>query len=168
METSLRYDGEDRHMVLHAKEKFLLEKSVLLQVHGKLDTHTGSIAGQAQLKKKFAPELLTTVDVGANFDSKLREIKYDIRGKKSLSLSDDGLLSVDLKGGYSYNPRVQLGQASARVELSYKIFNFTEDQDLKLKVGYNAVEQSPYFQIRENNWTLNAASNGHWSVRYDL
>lgn len=27
------------------------------------------------------------------------------------------------------------------MELSYKVFNFTEDQDLKLKVGYNAFKQ---------------------------
>jgi hypothetical protein len=27
------------------------------------------------------------------------------------------------------------------VELSYKVFNFTEDQDLKLKIGYNVVKQ---------------------------
>jgi hypothetical protein len=54
------------------------------------------------------------------------------------------------------------------VELSYKVFNFTEDQDLKLKIGYNVVKQKPYFQIRENNWTLNAEVNGGWSVNYDL
>jgi hypothetical protein len=29
-------------------------------------------------------------------------------------------------------------------------------------------EQKPYFQIRENNWTLNAEVNGGWSVNYDL
>ncbi|CAM6101402.1 unnamed protein product [Calypogeia fissa] len=168
METSLRYDGEDRHLMLHAKEKFLLDRSILLQVHGKLDTHTGSIAGQAQLKKKFWPDLLTSLDVGAKFDSKLREITYDMQGKKTVSISDDGLLSIHLKTGYNYNPRFQLGQGRARVEMSYKIFNFTEDQDLRLKVGYNAVEQSPYFQVRENNWTLNAAGNGQWSIKYDL
>ena len=27
------------------------------------------------------------------------------------------------------------------MELSYKVFNFTEDQDLKLKIGYNAFKQ---------------------------
>lgn len=33
------------------------------------------------------------------------------------------------------------GKPRGVVELSYKVFNFTEDQDLKLKVGYNAVKQ---------------------------
>lgn len=167
METSLRYDGDQRHLMLYAKEKFLLEKSLLLQVHGKLNTHTGSISGETQLKKRFAPGLLTSVEVGAKFDSKLRDITYDVRGKKSLSLSDDGLLSLDVKGGYNFNPRFQAGTAKAAVELSYKLFDFTEDQDLRLKVGYNALDQHPYLQIRENNWTFNAG-NGHWSVRYDL
>lgn len=33
METSLRYDNRDKHLLLHAKENFLLEKSFFLQVH---------------------------------------------------------------------------------------------------------------------------------------
>lgn len=28
--------------------------------------------------------------------------------------------------------------------------------------------QIPYFQFRENNWTLNTCMNGKWNVRYDL
>lgn len=33
------------------------------------------------------------------------------------------------------------GKPRGVVELSYKVFNFTEDQDLKLKIGYNAIKQ---------------------------
>jgi hypothetical protein len=33
------------------------------------------------------------------------------------------------------------GKPRGVVELSYKVFNFTEDQDLKLKLGYNVVKQ---------------------------
>lgn len=33
------------------------------------------------------------------------------------------------------------GKPRGVVELSYKVFNFTEDQDLKLKIGYNAFKQ---------------------------
>lgn len=169
METSLRYDGDDKHLMLYAKEKFLLEKSILLQIHGTLNTRTGSISGETQLKKKFSPDSLTSLDIGAKFDSfDLRDIRYDVRGKKSVSISRDGLLSLDLKGGYNFNPRFQMGKTRAAVELSYKLFNFTEDQDLKLKVGFNVLEEHPYLQIRENNWTFNASSKGQWSVRYDL
>jgi len=168
METSLRYNNLDNHLLLHAKEKFLFDKSFFFQVHGKLNTHTGAAHGVAQLKRKFFPELLTSFDVGAKFDSLLREFTYDIQGKKTLPVSDNGLLSVDLKGGYNFNPGSRKGLPRGFVELSYKVFNFTEDQDLKVKIGYNAFKQTPYFQIRENNWTLNHELNGGWSVIYDL
>ena len=49
-------------------------------------------------------QLLTSLDVGAKFDSQLREFTYDVQGKKTLPVTDNGLLSVDLKGGYNYNP----------------------------------------------------------------
>jgi len=168
METSLRYGNGEKQLLLHAKENFLLDKSFFLQVHGKLNTHTGAAHGTAQLKRKFFPELLTGLDIGARFDSQLKEFTYDIQGKKTLPVTDNGLLSVDLKGGYNYNPGSRKGKPRGVVELSYKVFNFTEDQDLKLKIGYNAFKQTPYFQIRENNWTLNHELNGGWNVIYDL
>ncbi len=40
------------------------------------------------------------------------------------------------------------------MELSQKVFNFTEDQDLKIRVGYDVARRQPYGQLRENNWTL--------------
>jgi hypothetical protein len=49
-------------------------------------------------------KLLTTLDVGAKFDLQFREFSYDIQGKKTLPVTDNGLLSVDLKGGYNFNP----------------------------------------------------------------
>jgi hypothetical protein len=49
-------------------------------------------------------QLLTSLDVGAKFDSQFREFTYDIQGKKTLPVTDNGLLSVDLKGGYNFNP----------------------------------------------------------------
>jgi hypothetical protein len=49
-------------------------------------------------------QLLTSLDVGAKFDSQLKEFTYDVQGKKTLPVTDNGLLSVDLKGGYNYNP----------------------------------------------------------------
>jgi hypothetical protein len=104
METSLRYGTSEKHLLLHAKENFLLDNSFYLQVHGKLNTHTGKAHGVAQLKRKFYPELLTSLDVGAKFDSQFREFTYDIQGKKTLPVTDNGLLSVDIKGGYNFNP----------------------------------------------------------------
>jgi hypothetical protein len=49
-------------------------------------------------------QLLTSLDVGAKFNSELKELTYDIRGKKTLPVTDNGLLSFDIKGGYNFNP----------------------------------------------------------------
>lgn len=54
------------------------------------------------------------------------------------------------------------------MELSQKIFNFTEDQDLRLQLGYDLANKQPYGQIRENNWTLNTNFRNTWSISYDL
>jgi len=55
-----------------------------------------------------------------------------------------------------------------RVELSQKVFNFTEDQDVKVKLGYDVATRKPYGQIRENNWTLNTDFRKKFSLNYDL
>jgi len=55
-----------------------------------------------------------------------------------------------------------------KVELSQKIFNFTEDQDLKIKLGYDIARRTPYGQFRENNWTLDTDFRSKWSINYDL
>jgi len=54
------------------------------------------------------------------------------------------------------------------VELTKKIFNFVEDQDLKLRLGYDLCERGFYGQIRENNWTFNTNFRDKWDVKYDL
>eukprot|EP00249_Psilotum_nudum_P011619 c23280_g1_i1 orf=81-587(+) len=168
MDTSIRYSKQHKQLFLHAKENLLIDDSFFLKVHGKLNTYTGEANGTAQLKRKFLPELLTAFDMGAKYDSESREFTYDVQAKKTLPITDSGLLSVDIKGGYNFNPWSKSGKPRGIVELSYKIFNFTEDQDLRLKIGYNPFQRKPYFQVRENNWTLNVDLNGDWSVVYDL
>ena len=207
---------------------------------------------QVQLRKKFFPEWLTRVDLGAVYETNADEVKYVVGAKKSFELSDDGLLSLDVKASYRcvctpvYRSRVRRlplrrlsrdtraseetastvfgkpsfardvhthreessfaalprrttgmgvvsrgatdvgvvalgprrsfsatnkplkGEAKGNMELSRKIFNFTEDQDLKMKIGAAAHSKMMYAQIRENNWTLNVDANGRWDVRYDL
>jgi hypothetical protein len=73
METSLRYGTGEKQLLLHAKENFLLDSSFYLN-------------------------LLMSLDVGAKFDSQFREFTYDIQRKKTLPVTDNGLLSVDFKG----------------------------------------------------------------------
>ena len=41
----------------------------------------------------------------------------------------------------------------AKIELSKTLFNFQPDQDLNMKIGFNAQTKRFYGQIRENNWS---------------
>ena len=184
METCLRYNSTDKSLHLHAKENFVSEGKILLQLHGRIDTTTGRPGGRIQLRKKFVPDFLTALDVGARLELESREMSYSVQGKKAVELSDNGLLSVELKAGYVYNSNLRTGTPKGNLELSQKVFNFTDDQDLKIKLGVDLVKRRPYAQLRENNWTLNAewrpkpgavVANGgappkhvFWSISYDL
>jgi hypothetical protein len=57
---------------------------------------------QVQLRKKFFPEWLTRVDLGAVYETNADEVKYVVGAKKSFELSDDGLLSLDVKASYRF------------------------------------------------------------------
>lgn len=168
METCLRYSGQQKQLCLHAKEEFFIDSNFFFQIHGKLNTRTGEASGIAKLKRRFYPELFTSLDAGVKYDTEMREFICDLQGKKTIPITDNGLLSVDMKGGYSFNPSSQKGKQRGIVELTYRIFNFSEDQDVRLRIGYNLFDKKPYFQIRENNWTVNADINGRWNVKYDL
>ncbi|KAI5561175.1 hypothetical protein BDE02_16G097100 [Populus trichocarpa] len=54
--------------------------------------------------------------------------------------------------------------SKAAVEVSWSIYNFHREQDVRFRIGYEV----PYLQIRKNNWTLNADMNGKWNVKFDL
>ena len=171
METRLEYDNKKRSLELHATEHFVSDDSVVLTVQGNLNTKTGACQGGLSLRKRFFPEATnrwyTRADLGASYETATDEIRYGAEAKKSFELTADGLLTFDVEGG------VQISAArrrtwNGRVEVSQKIFNFTEDQDLKLKVGYDAAKRRPYGQIRENNWTLDTDFRKNWSLKYDL
>lgn len=173
METSMRFDSESRKLFLRAKEDFVGEGNVVLQVQGALCTDTGNCLGALQIRKKFFPQLLSTVDVGTRIDLASREVTYSAKGKKAFELTDNGSRTLDIKGGVYFHANSQKWKTRASVELCQKVFNFTMEQDLKLKLGCNLVTQRPYIQLRENNWTLNTDfRNGFkdfaWSVSYDL
>eukprot|EP00245_Coleochaete_scutata_P003205 TRINITY_DN14621_c0_g1_i1.p1 TRINITY_DN14621_c0_g1~~TRINITY_DN14621_c0_g1_i1.p1 ORF type:complete len:172 (+),score=41.33 TRINITY_DN14621_c0_g1_i1:101-616(+) len=171
METSLRFRSDEQQLVLHGKEKFVSEGNISFQVHGRVNTKTGKPGGTMQLRKRFfplsSPELVTCLDVGAKFDLDHRELIYQIQAKKSFEITGP-LLTLDLKTGYNFNPGTRLGEPRAVVEVSQKVFNFTEDQDVKIKLGYNVVDKKPFYQIRENNWSWNGDFKGNWNIVYDL
>ena len=141
-----------------------------LQVSGSLDTKDGRVESRAYVRKKFFPEaFLSRVDMGLSYATTQDDaVQYGVAGKKSFELTDDGLTTLDIKGGMTMGSRARGAEFDGRVELTQKIFNFQEDQDLKLRLGFNVGERSFYGQIRENNWTFNTDFKDRWDVRYDL
>jgi hypothetical protein len=108
------------------------------------------------------------VDMGLSYATTQDDVKYGVAGKKSFELTDDGLMTLDVKAGVSMGSKARGANFTGNVELTQKIFNFQEDQDLKLRVGYDVVKQGFYGQIRENNWTFNTNFKDRWDVKYDL
>ncbi|KAH7446809.1 hypothetical protein KP509_01G077400 [Ceratopteris richardii] len=141
METSLRYNSEEKQLYLHAKECFLIDSSFYLKAHGRLNTHTGLTGGTIQFRRRFTPKVITSLDVGGKYDIDGKEFSYDIQAKKTLPITETGLLSLDIRAGYNFNPGLKFGKPRGVVELNYKIFNFTEEQDVRLRVGYNPFQR---------------------------
>ncbi|KAK6939109.1 hypothetical protein RJ641_032617 [Dillenia turbinata] len=149
METSLRYGGDSESIRFHAKEKFPLDSGTRLQLHGELDTADGATSYASALVRHFYPDLSASLAVGLQFD-KREKVHYCVRGKKAFLLTPK--LSVNIKG-------------RCYVDKDFKETkcNFQEDQDVRVKVGFEVFDKVPYLQIRENNWTLNADLNGKWN-----
>jgi hypothetical protein len=73
-------------------------------------------------------QLFTTVDVGAKYDTDARDFSYDIQVKKTLPVTKNGLLSVDVKGGYNINPGLKIVSICNKSKLEFEsnnIFNLT-------------------------------------------
>lgn len=68
----------------------------------------GCMASAASSTDKCLPQffadskfpLFTRADVGASYSTKSDEVLYGLKAKKCIELSPDGLLSLDVKGGY--------------------------------------------------------------------
>lgn len=167
METSLRYGGDSKALVIHAKEKFPIDSKTRLQIHGGLDTVYGAPSYCSALIRHFYPNLSASLGVGLQYD-KEDKLRYRVRGKKAFFVTSNGLLSFNVKGRCDVDKEFRERKSKGAAEFSWSIFNFRNGQDVRLKLGYELFEKVPYVQIRENNWTLNADINGKWNVRYDL
>ncbi|KAK6939193.1 hypothetical protein RJ641_028724 [Dillenia turbinata] len=173
METSLRYGGDSKSIRFHAKEKFPLDSSTRLQysilsgfqLHGELDTGDGAPSYASALVRHFYPDLSASLGVGLQFD-KHEKLRYCVRGKKAFPLTPK--LSVNIKGRCYVDKDFKEKKSTGAAEFMWSKCNFQEDQDVRVKVGFEVFEKVPYLQIRENNWTVNADLNGRWNVRYDL
>ncbi|XP_072994286.1 outer envelope pore protein 21B, chloroplastic-like [Typha latifolia] len=167
METSLRLAGDSKNLRIHAKEKLPLNSQTLLQAHGEIDTSSGAPSYLALIIRRFYPELSANIGVGVQLDGG-NDFVYNVRGKKAFLITQTGRVGINIKGRCIGDKEFKLAKKSGAVELAWSIFNFQNDQDVRLKVGYEFFDKVPYFQLRENNWTLNACMNGKWNVRFDL
>ncbi|GAQ81583.1 hypothetical protein KFL_000840250 [Klebsormidium nitens] len=174
LETSFRFNNQDNGLVIHAKENFVNNNwGALLLVDGALDTKEGTIRAKITGKKKFFPDrpFLTSGEVGATLETDTKQVTYYAAGKKTFDLWNGGLTSLDLKASAFYHVNTEkegLIKKKAKVELCQKIFNFTEEQDLKLKLGYDLLEKTPYASLRENRWILHSNLKDKWTVEYEL
>nr|GMC81688.1 outer envelope pore protein 21, chloroplastic-like [Ipomoea batatas]GMD85810.1 outer envelope pore protein 21, chloroplastic-like [Ipomoea batatas] len=165
METSLRYDGDSKALKLHAKEKLPLDSFTHLQLHGELDTKTGAPSHISAMIRHFYQNISSTLGVGLQYDRK-EKLRYTVRGKKYFRVSSYGHSNFQIKGRCDVDQEFQQRKSSGAAEFVWDILNFNKDQDLRIKIGYEAFEKVPYVQIRENNWTLNADLAGRWNVKF--
>ncbi|KAI9073398.1 hypothetical protein K1719_044631 [Acacia pycnantha] len=167
METSLRCGVDSKALRIHAKQTFPIDSNTHLQVHGELDTKFGRPCYFSAWIRHLYPELSATLGVGLLYD-KYDKLWYSVRGKKTFPVTNDGLLSFNIKGRSDVDKEFKGRKSRGAAEFSWSIFNFQKDQDVRLRVGYEVLEQVPYMQIRENNWAINVDYRGRWNVRFDL
>jgi|TARA_B000000437_G_C11631367_1_gene299658 hypothetical protein len=153
-----------------------LASSVAAQVSGNLDTRDGRMEGKAHVRKRlFAPSRSTPLlpdraDVGLTYETVRDDVRCGARVRKTVDVSPsgNGTSTLELKAGVSYGMKHQKPEVEGKLELTQKVFNFQEDQDLRLRVGYDLVTRKPYANIRENNWSFKTDFQKSWSVCYDL
>ncbi|AES74111.1 Outer envelope pore protein 21 [Medicago truncatula] len=178
METSLRYGGDSKALKIHAKQKIRIDTNTFFQVRGELDTKNGQPNSLRALVRHFYPDLSATLGVGVQYDklnnvgekryARNDKLRYTVLAKKTFLVTEDGLVNFKIKGACDVDQDFKERKSRGGAEFSWNIFNFQKDQDVRLRIGYEAFEQVPYVQIRENNWTFNADYKGRWNVRYDL
>ncbi|CAK8569206.1 unnamed protein product [Lathyrus sativus] len=177
METSLRYGGDSKALKIHAKEKLRIDTNTFFQVRGELDTKSGQPSSGRALIRHFYPNFSATLGVGVRYDkqdsvgvryAKNDKLRYTVCAKKTFPVTNDGLVNFKIKGGCDVDQDFKEWKSRGGAEFSWSVFNFQKEQDVRLRIGYEAFEQVPYLQIRENNWTFNADYKGRWNVRYDL
>ncbi|CAD6248844.1 unnamed protein product [Miscanthus lutarioriparius] len=172
METSLRLRSGGG-LRIHAKEKLPLGHSSLLQAHAELDLHK-SPAGVtapsylALFVRHFYPQLSANLGAGVQLHNG-DDLSYSLRAKKAVLFKpDNGFLGLNLKGRLLIDKEFKPTKTAGAVELAWTILDFKQGQDVRLKVGYELYDKVPYFQLRENSWTLNAYMDGKWDVRFEM
>ncbi|XP_076907814.1 outer envelope pore protein 21B, chloroplastic-like [Bidens hawaiensis] len=190
METSLRYGGDSTALrvnsnskkqtpryasssdassalKIHAKQKLHIDSNTRLQLNGELDTRIGAPTFLSAVLKYFSPELSAKIGAGLQYNRR-EKLHYTVHGKKSFPLTPDRFVNFVVKGHCDIDKEFKQPTPSGAAELVWNVPDFQKDQDLRFKVGYEALDKIPYVQVRENNWTFTADANGKWSLKYNL
>ena len=173
METSLKIDSKTRRSCIFVKQRFTNSENYCLTLSGNIDLQNAKCKANAYVRKKFFPSdlnpIVYRIDCGVNYDTETDDVIYKLRGKKSFDITSDGLTTLDVKGGVDLSITSSTPKMDAKIELSKTLFNFQPDQDLNMKIGFNAQTKRFYGQIRENNWSINTDfSRNRWNFQYDL
>uniref|UniRef100_A0A6N2LDC6 Uncharacterized protein n=1 Tax=Salix viminalis TaxID=40686 RepID=A0A6N2LDC6_SALVM len=138
METSLRYGVDSKALKIHAKERFSIDSSTHLQVHGELDTRIGAPSYASAMIRHFYPNFSASLGVGLQYD-KHEKVRYFVRGKKGFPVTNDGLISFNVKGRCDADKEFKKRNSKAAAEVSWSIFNFHREQDVRFRIGYEVI-----------------------------
>ena len=175
-------------MKLVAKQAVQNEDEVQLVASGLLNTGNGDVTGRFALRKKLLlseKPASSWVDLGATYTAPGNALVYGSTAKKKVALSADGYLTLAAKGSVSFGSGALPGRTrtmrggrrlrdappyavAANFELCQRLMDVTPNQDIKLKLGYDAATRNFYGQVRENLWTLNVDFRGRWQLLYDM
>lgn len=184
METSLVLGSRQKPVGVRFRQQlYNVSNNLTVTVDGVLNTSTGAVqAHGTAFKHVVMPHtgglrrLLDRVDLGASYASDLDEVYGSARAKKAYRFGSGttrGTLELEGEADMDMAQKVDL---RGRVQLSSKVFNFTDNQDMKLTVGYghkrigvtSKFTQGVYGSVHENNWSLHTDFKKHWEVTYDL
>mmetsp|Transcript_50470 Transcript_50470/g.161509 ORF Transcript_50470/g.161509 Transcript_50470/m.161509 type:complete len:191 (-) Transcript_50470:133-705(-) len=165
--------GSDKKLSFRCTEKLFHGDNLSFKANGIFQQGSApTIRIQAKAKKALE-ELGTRVSGRVRYDFAKNMVKSSLYLKKRISIADK--TSVNLKAEYVLKAeKGNVGaNALAKMELSHKIFNITDTQDFRLRLGSAVRSEDPsdpvfYVQARENNVSLVWDSKGNWNVLYDF
>ena len=96
--------------------------------------------------------------------------KGRLYAKKSFDLGSQTAVNVKAEVVAKQADLQRLGKVRtrSRVELSKKLLDATDTQDVRLRCGVELESGTAYAEVRENHLQLKIDSRGVWSMLYDI
>ena len=96
--------------------------------------------------------------------------KGRLYAKKSFDLGSQTAVNVKAEVVAKQADLQRLGKVRtrSRVELSKKLLDATDTQDVRLRCGVELESGTAYAEVRENHLQLKLDSRGVWSMLYDI